>query len=287
MLEGENTTVFQFSRPTAETRQRQTTARRCRCAPDRARRHRRPEFPLGNQTQRRRGLSFFDATRTRWPRPRTPKSKPRSALPSRPRPTANCACLPTPANIIRSRNGVKTFRIRSSKAAARPAAATPTARAGLKFRCRKARGVTLVATAEEDAGRSSSAGNASRLDHEPREAEPARIGPLNSNFSAPRGNSSSAATKAKPSSPAIPGFWTGARDSLICARGLLAAGMAEDVRQILLTFAKFEKDGTLPNTHLRRRRFEPRHLRCAAVVCRGVRRFFTGEQPQRFLCYAG
>jgi predicted glycogen debranching enzyme len=38
------------------------------------------------------------------------------------------------------------------------------------------------------------------------------------------------------------------RDSLICARGLLAAGLADEVRQLLLTFAKFEKDGTLPNT---------------------------------------
>jgi glycogen debranching enzyme len=38
------------------------------------------------------------------------------------------------------------------------------------------------------------------------------------------------------------------RDSLICARGLLAAGMTDEVKQLLLTFAKFEKDGTLPNT---------------------------------------
>ena len=45
-----------------------------------------------------------------------------------------------------------------------------------------------------------------------------------------------------------PWFLDWGRDSLICARGLLAAGMAEEVKQILLTFAKFEKDGTLPNT---------------------------------------
>jgi len=38
------------------------------------------------------------------------------------------------------------------------------------------------------------------------------------------------------------------RDSLICARGLLAAGMTAELKQLLLTFAKFEKDGTLPNT---------------------------------------
>ncbi len=59
--------------------------------------------------------------------------RPAPASPSRPRRTASCACLPTPANIIRSRNGAKTFRIPSSRRAARPAAATPTAPAGLKL----------------------------------------------------------------------------------------------------------------------------------------------------------
>jgi predicted glycogen debranching enzyme len=45
-----------------------------------------------------------------------------------------------------------------------------------------------------------------------------------------------------------PWFLDWGRDSLICARGLLAARMVDDVKQLLLTFAKFEKDGTLPNT---------------------------------------
>jgi starch synthase (maltosyl-transferring) len=45
-----------------------------------------------------------------------------------------------------------------------------------------------------------------------------------------------------------PWFLDWGRDSLIAARGLLAAGMIDEVKQLLLTFAKFEKDGTLPNT---------------------------------------
>jgi predicted glycogen debranching enzyme len=45
-----------------------------------------------------------------------------------------------------------------------------------------------------------------------------------------------------------PWFLDWGRDSLICARGLLAAGMLSQVKQLLLTFARFEKDGTLPNT---------------------------------------
>jgi predicted glycogen debranching enzyme len=45
-----------------------------------------------------------------------------------------------------------------------------------------------------------------------------------------------------------PWFLDWGRDSLICARGLLAARRVDDVRQLLMTFARFEKDGTLPNT---------------------------------------
>jgi glycogen debranching enzyme/glycosidase len=45
-----------------------------------------------------------------------------------------------------------------------------------------------------------------------------------------------------------PWFLDWGRDSLICARGLLAAGMADEVKQLLLAFARFEEKGTLPNT---------------------------------------
>jgi predicted glycogen debranching enzyme len=45
-----------------------------------------------------------------------------------------------------------------------------------------------------------------------------------------------------------PWFLDWGRDTLICARGLLAAGRVQEVKQILVTFARFEKDGTLPNT---------------------------------------
>jgi predicted glycogen debranching enzyme len=44
-----------------------------------------------------------------------------------------------------------------------------------------------------------------------------------------------------------PWFLDWGRDTFISARGLLAAGMTEEVKQILTVFARFEKDGTLPN----------------------------------------
>jgi glycogen debranching enzyme len=45
-----------------------------------------------------------------------------------------------------------------------------------------------------------------------------------------------------------PWFLDWGRDTFISARGLLAAGMAEEVKQILVIFARFEKNGMLPNT---------------------------------------
>jgi len=45
-----------------------------------------------------------------------------------------------------------------------------------------------------------------------------------------------------------PWFLDWGRDTFISARGLLAAGRLDDVKQILLIFARFEKNGTLPNT---------------------------------------
>jgi starch synthase (maltosyl-transferring) len=45
-----------------------------------------------------------------------------------------------------------------------------------------------------------------------------------------------------------PWFLDWGRDSLICARGLIAAGMTGEVLQLLKVFGRFEADGTLPNT---------------------------------------
>jgi starch synthase (maltosyl-transferring) len=45
-----------------------------------------------------------------------------------------------------------------------------------------------------------------------------------------------------------PWFLDWGRDSLISARGLLAAGMIDQVKQLLVIFGRFARDGTLPNT---------------------------------------
>ena len=45
-----------------------------------------------------------------------------------------------------------------------------------------------------------------------------------------------------------PWFLDWGRDSLICARGLLAAGLLDEVKALLQVFGRFESNGTLPNT---------------------------------------
>jgi len=44
-----------------------------------------------------------------------------------------------------------------------------------------------------------------------------------------------------------PWFLDWGRDTFICARGMIAAGMTDDVLKILQQFAKYEKNGTIPN----------------------------------------
>jgi len=45
-----------------------------------------------------------------------------------------------------------------------------------------------------------------------------------------------------------PWFLDWGRDSLIAARGLISGGMLEEVRGLLVTFGRFEEEGTLPNS---------------------------------------
>jgi glycogen debranching enzyme len=45
-----------------------------------------------------------------------------------------------------------------------------------------------------------------------------------------------------------PWFLDWGRDSLICARGLLSAGMASEVEELLVTFGRFSAGGLMPNT---------------------------------------
>jgi len=52
----------------------------------------------------------------------------------------------------------------------------------------------------------------------------------------------------------------------------LSAGMTDEVKQLLLTFAKLKKTARCPTLFMATM-FPTRHERCAAVVCSRLRRF--------------
>ena len=108
----------------------------------------------------------------------------------------------------------------------------------------KGASVTLVATAEMDSG---SFGIPSR----PSRDGSNRLKPGHQTFEEQLSQAARAFVVRRGQGKTViagyPWFLDWGRDTFIAARGLLAAGMVDEVRQILLTFAKFEKNGTLPN----------------------------------------
>jgi predicted glycogen debranching enzyme len=94
-------------------------------------------------------------------------------------------------------------------------------------------------------------------DPEEQELEPSRVAPVRHSESpvdfAERLRRAAAAFvvrrgDAKTVIAGYPWFLDWGRDTLICARGLLAGGFSEEVLQLLVTFGRFEQQGTLPNT---------------------------------------
>jgi starch synthase (maltosyl-transferring) len=113
----------------------------------------------------------------------------------------------------------------------------------------KGAGATLVLTAETDAvGVQASACSGGTLKRELQPAVPEASVPFQAQLECAAKQFVVRRDAGKTVIAGYPWFLDWGRDSLICARGLLAAGMIDEVKQLLLTFAKFEKDGTLPNT---------------------------------------
>ena len=200
MLEGKNTIVFQFSRPTekrAHGKQLPADADvRLTVRFDIEDRN------FHSETKRNGGADFHFSSNTRI-RSKFKIKAHRLCLHAGPRPPIARVCRRA-ANIIRSRNGAKIFRIRSKHRAARSPAATLTVRAGLKFRWPKARAQRSWQRRNQKPSEFSA------------EASSIRKPEMTSNdafddttLDAPPNNLSSAATKAKPSSPVIRGFWIG------------------------------------------------------------------------------
>ena len=110
----------------------------------------------------------------------------------------------------------------------------------------KGANVTLVATAEGDAA--SERRPPARGEGESKHAVPEAGAPFAAQLELAAKQFVVRRGEGKTVIAGYPWFLDWGRDSLICARGLLAAGMAVDVKHALLTFARFEENGMMPNT---------------------------------------
>ncbi len=100
---------------------------------------------------------------------------------------------------------------------------------------------TLVATAEREAMATAAAGLSLETEFAAHDEFEAALLRAAKDFIVRRGEGRTVIA-------GYPWFLDWGRDTLICARGLIAAGLIDEVREILLTFARFEEGGTLPNT---------------------------------------
>ena len=249
MLEGKNTTVFHFSRPAAERAHGKQL-------PADADVRLTVRFDIEDrnfhwETKRNGGADYHFSTNTHPLQTPNPNPNSHIGFAFTPAPDRQLArvCgrrrIPSAAGVVR-----KHSRIRSSKAADRPAAATLTVPAGLNCRCPKAR----VSRSSRRRKRTSfvaefsplaTAAAKARTDNTP---ESGKRRPFEEQLLRAAKQFVVRRDQGKTVIAGYPWFLDWGRDTLICARGLLAAGMVEEVKQFLLTFARFEKDGTLPNT---------------------------------------
>ncbi len=248
MVEGENTTVFQFSRPTekralgkqlpAEADVRLTV----RCDIE--------DRNFHWETKRNGGADYHFSSNTHLLQAPAPGSKPPHGFAFTPAPDrqlrvfANvgeyhpqpewCENIPHPVEQSRGQTGCGD-------------AYSP---GWFELPLPKGANITLVASAESE---DFAAQKLERPTPTRREAESKRAGlEAGALFGVQLEHAAKQfvvrRSKGKTVIAGYPWFLDWGRDTFICARGLLAAGLVEEVRQILLTFAKFEKDGTLPNS---------------------------------------
>jgi len=248
MLEGKNTTVFQFGRPTEE----RASGKQLPADAD-VRLTVRFDIEDRNfhwETKRNGGADYHFSTNTHQLQTQDPKTRTRIGFAFTPAPDRQlrvfadtgeyhpqpewCENIPHPVEQSRGQTG--------SGDAYSPG--------WFELPLPKGASVALVATAENE---DFAAQKLERRSPTRRETESKLAGP---EAGAPFGVQLEHAAKqfvvrrgeGKTVIAGYPWFLDWGRDSLICVRGLLAAGMVEEVKQILLTFAKFEKDGTLPNS---------------------------------------
>jgi len=257
MLEGRNTTVFQFQRPSAA----QAAGKQLPAQAD-VRLTVRLDIEdrsFHGETRRNGGADYHFSTHTRLLDPGVEEAaSPRAAAAaSQPRHRAGFAFTPAADRQLRVFSDTGAYHPQvewseniphpNEQTRGQPGSGDAFSPGWFELPLPKGAQVTLVVTADPS-------------DLEPEELEravsPASAQPPAQGFSDAFAQELARAVRAfvvrrgsgKTVIAGYPWFLDWGRDTFISARGLLAGGWAEDVKQLLVTFARFEDHGTLPNT---------------------------------------
>jgi starch synthase (maltosyl-transferring) len=244
MLEGENTTILRFSRPTAE----RASGKQLPADAD-VRLTVRFDIEDRNfhsETRRNGGADYHFSTNTHELQTPNPKSRTLTGFAFTPAPERQLRVFVDAGEYHPQPEWSENIPHPVEQSRGQTGSADAYSPGWFELPLPKGASTMLVATAEIDAGVQVSAGDVGPLKREFQQTEPSPISFEKQLLCAAK-QFVVRRDKGKTVIAGYPWFLDWGRDTLVCARGLLAAGMAEDVRQILLTFAKFEKDGTLPN----------------------------------------
>ena len=250
MLEGKNTTVFYFARPTAE----RACGKQLSVEAD-VRLTVRFDIEDRNfhwETKRNGGADFHFSSNTHKLQTPDPRCK---------TPDAICGFAFTPASNRQLRVVANSGEYHSQpewceniphpveQSRGQPGSGDAYSPGWFELPLPKGANVTLVVTAEMDAevGVQALACPDSTLKRELQHAVPEAGVPFAAQLEHAAKQFVVRRDQGKTVIAGYPWFLDWGRDTFIAARGLLAAGMVDEVKQILLTFAKFEKDGTFPN----------------------------------------
>ncbi|MGH7992290.1 MAG: amylo-alpha-1,6-glucosidase, partial [Limisphaerales bacterium] len=239
MIEGENTTVFRFNRPTAE----RAMGKQLPAGAD-VRLTVRFDIEDRNfhwETKRNSDADYHFSTNIHELQTQDPKAKTPIGFAFTPAPERQLRVFTNAGEYHPQPEWCENIPHPVEQSRGQTASGDAYSPGWFEIPLPKGAGVTLVATAETNTHSSGipSSGGSDRLKPELQTFE-SRLVRAAQQFVVRR-------DKGKTVIAGYPWFLDWGRDTLVCARGLLAAGMVEDVRQILLTFAEFERDGTLPN----------------------------------------
>ena len=243
MLEGKNTTVFQFSRPT----EKRACGKQLSVEAD-VRLTVRFDIEDRNfhqETRHNGGADYHFSSNTHKLQIQDPKTQTRTGFAFTPAPDRQLRVFADSGEYHSQPEWCENIPHPVEQSRGQPGSGDAYSPGWFELPLPKGASVTLVVTAEMD---TASFGVPSRHSRD----GPNRLKPGHQTFEEQLAQAARAFVVRRDQGKTViagyPWFLNWGRDSLICARGLLAAGLTDEVRLALLTFARFEEKGMLPNT---------------------------------------